>query len=359
MTAISKIQNRNSEQGFSLIELLFAMIIFLIVTAAVFGVMSIAQKNRDTVNQLIPINKSIQISLNLLGRDTYNTGFGYPKIAGSVPRPSDGRVELLLGLPVSLGTNGMVPIIDGNALHNNLVNPDPSVKTDQVTMIYGDPKFNTCVDGRPPLDAKCSLPDEADRPIISIPVTGRAVRSGNTVEVTFPEPISHKFKINDLIMLSGDIANRMAVVTNIPAGGLKIQISNGDPLNMNLATHLAVLNNVDVSVHRVFMHTYFVTPEGNLTRRNYGNDETLTSVGYKDNEIAYNVSDFQVEYILTDQTKVDHLRNALNVPGARAADVRQIKFTINVIGNDSGQAGTATTTMSANYSTRNLGYEEL
>ncbi|MBX3244241.1 MAG: prepilin-type N-terminal cleavage/methylation domain-containing protein [Acidobacteria bacterium] len=358
MCANNKKMRGNAEKGFSLIELLFAMTIFLIVTAAIFGVLQMAQKNRDTLNQLIPINKSIQISLNLLGRDTYNTGFGYPKISGSVPRPTDGRVEILLGLPTSLGSNGIVPIIDGNALHSSSINPDSSVLTDQVTMIHGDAKFNTCVDGRLPLAAKCSDPDEANKPIISIPISGRATRSGSTVTVTFPEAVSHKFRRNDLIMLSGDIANRMAVVTAI-TGPNTIQITNGDPLNINLASHMAILHNVDVSVHRVFMQTYFVTPEGNLTRRSYGNDETLTSVGYKDNEIAYNVSDFQVEYILSDQTKVDHLRNASNVPGARAADVRQIKFTINVIGNDSGQALTATTTMSANYSTRNLGFEEL
>src|SRR5690606_5900512 len=105
-----------------------------------------------------------------------------------------------------------------------------------------------------------------------------------------------------------------------------IRITNGDPLNLNVATHLQTIHNKSVAVHRVFMQTYFVSNAGNLIRRNYANDPDLGSIGYKDNEIAYNVADFQVEYILMDQTRVNHLRNALNVVGARAVDVRQIKF---------------------------------
>lgn len=359
MTEVRRVDSQSNEKGFSMIELLVAMAIFLIVTAAIFGVMRIAQMNRDTVNQLIPINKSIQLSLNLLGRDTYNIGFGYPKSLGSVPQPLDGRVENLIGLPHGLGSNGIVPIIDGNALHANGLNPDSSVRTDQVTMMYGDAKFNTCADGRLPLDPRCSDPDEANKPIISIPISGHAVRAGNTVTITFPDPVSHKFRRNDLIMIAGDTVNRLAVVTEIPANN-SIRITNGDPMNLNLATHLQPIHNRNVAVHRIFMQTYFVNEDGNLIRRNYGNDPDLSALGYKDNEIAYNVADFQVEYILVDQTKVNHLRDSMNVVGARATDVRQIKFTINVVGNDgSGQTAAATTTMSANYSTRNLGFEEL
>ena len=37
---------RHNEQGFSLLELVIAMIIFVIVTIAIYGVLQLAQRNR-------------------------------------------------------------------------------------------------------------------------------------------------------------------------------------------------------------------------------------------------------------------------------------------------------------------------
>ncbi len=70
--------SRPGEQGFSMLELVVAMVIFLVVTGSIFGVLQVAQRSRSTVNMEVQMTKSVRLGLNLVGRDTYNAGYGYP-----------------------------------------------------------------------------------------------------------------------------------------------------------------------------------------------------------------------------------------------------------------------------------------
>lgn len=94
---------RLSEKGFSLLELMVTTVIFLIVTGAIWGMLRIAQQSRSAVNEQVQSTKSVRVALNLVGRDTYNAGFGYP-LQNTVVLP-DNRISALLGIPNDFDTN--------------------------------------------------------------------------------------------------------------------------------------------------------------------------------------------------------------------------------------------------------------
>ena len=91
-----KVENRR-DAGFSLIELLVSMILFLVITGAIFSTMQIAQRSRAVVNEKVESTKALRFAVKVLGRDTYNAGFGYP-LRNTVVLP-DNRLSTLLELP--------------------------------------------------------------------------------------------------------------------------------------------------------------------------------------------------------------------------------------------------------------------
>ena len=85
-TSEIKILNRlknGSQSGFSLLELVVAMVVFLVATGAVFGLLQVARQTRTAVSENVGLGKNVRLAINLLGRDTYNAGFGYPRIVPS------------------------------------------------------------------------------------------------------------------------------------------------------------------------------------------------------------------------------------------------------------------------------------
>ena len=111
------------------------------------------------------------------------------------------------------------------------------------------------------------------------------------------------------------------------------------------------------------MVTYFVTADGILTRREFGN--ILPAVVSVDEPLVYGVENFQIRYIMDDGSISDNpSAGADGVAGnaddvqANLAAVRQIRFTVSVRSIDLNSAGQPyRETMTTTYSTRNLGYD--
>jgi len=64
------------EKGFSLIELLIAMVIFLLVTGTIYGLLEVGRANRDRSSRRSDILKNARVSISLIGRDALNAGLG-------------------------------------------------------------------------------------------------------------------------------------------------------------------------------------------------------------------------------------------------------------------------------------------
>jgi prepilin-type N-terminal cleavage/methylation domain-containing protein len=337
------------EQGFSLIELVVSMVIFMIVTGSIYGVLQVAQQSRSTVSSQVQLTKNVRLGLNLAGRDTYSAGFGYPLKNAVILR--DNRIATQLGIPNDPDTSRdtVPPIIAGNNITLSTFNETPNTRTDQVTFLFKDSAFN-----------------------LVGAIAGREV--SQPLRITFVSATAHeltvtdgsKCRINDLFLITGSGGQfTLGMVTSIV--GNVIGFANADVLGFNnpgATNELRFIN--PVNMLRVKMVTYFVTADGILTRREFANvPPPAATVASVDEPLVYGVEDFQIKYVMEDGSLVDNPSAGADGIAGNADDdqahleaVRQIRFTVNartVERNSRGELQRIN--MTSTFSTRNLGYD--
>lgn len=343
-----------NQSGFTLLEMVISMTLFLIVTGLIWGALNVARTGRNTVNQEVELSKTIRVGMSLLGRDTYNAGYGYP-LRSTVVVP-DNRITTLLGIPNDFDStrDTVPPIIAGNNLRTNSLNPVAGTRTDQVTFLYKDSTFNMV---------------GAGGVLVSTPLSiNAATTNGSGIDEIVPLAGSNSAcRINDLYLVSGNTGSTLGLATALN-GTNKVQFANGDVLGLNQTGASGPLRGITVpaSLFRVLMVTYFVTVDGTLTRRRYANaPPQVPAVGFIDEPLVYGVEDFQIQYIMDNgsinnnpSAGVDGVAGNADDEVAMLQAVRQIRFTILVRSLESDNAGQPyRTSMTSTFSTRNLGYD--
>jgi type II secretory pathway pseudopilin PulG len=353
---IITVRRRDAESGFSLLELVIAMIIFIIVTTAVYGVLQLAQRNRLLVNQQVQSTKNVRFALNLIGRDTYNAGYAYP-MNSTVVLP-DNKISTLLGIPNDFDTtrDTVPPIIAGNDVNTNTFNSTANTKTDQVTFIFKDSTFNLV--GAPG--------SEVSQPLNINAATTTSTGIDEIVPISGSNSACRR---NDIYLVTGNTGSALALVTALNGTNI-VQFSNGDVLGFNQTGTGGTLRGITTpaSMQRVRLVTYFVTADGVLTRREYANlpptgSETPTK--WVDEPIVYGVENFQIKYVMDDGALSDNpSAGGDGLPGtaddlqSNLAKIRQVRFTVHVKTNELDHRNQPyRINMSSTFSTRNLGYD--
>lgn len=347
---------RRDEQGFSLLELVIAMVIFMIVTTAIYGVLQLAQRNRLLINQQVQSTKSVRFALNLIGRDTYNAGYAYP-LNNTVVLP-DNKISTLLNIPNDYDTtrDTVPPVIAGNNRNANTFNTTAGTMTDQVTFLFKDSTFNLV--GTPGSEVSQPLNINA------------ATTTGTGIDEIVPISGSNAAcRKNDIFLVTGNTGSALSLVTNLN-GTDKVQFSNGDVLGFNQTGSTGTLRGITTpaSMQRVRMVTYFVTTDGILTRREYANVPPVGAnppINWVDEPIVYGVENFQIRYVMDDGSISDNPSAGVDgtpgtvddVPG-NLVKVRQVRVTVNVKTNETDHKGQPyKVNMTSTFSTRNLGYD--
>ncbi len=348
----SSIINRSS--GFTLVEVLMAMTIFMLVTGTIYGVLLVAQKSRTAVTSQVQLTKNVRLGLNLIGRDTYNAGFGYPLKNAVVLR--DNRIAVLLGVPPDVDTSRdtVPPIMAGNNVNANTFNETPGVLTDQLTILFKDSTFNPqgAVPGK-----------EVSQPLN----IGAATTTGGIDEIVPISGSNANCRVNDLYLVTGNTGSTLGVATAL-SGGNKVQFANGDLLGFNQTGTGGALRSITTpaSMLRVRMVTYFVTNGGILTRREYVNvPPPAPAAAFVDNPLVYGVEDFQITYLMDSGLEVenpsagpDGIAGTPDDDQTALAAVRQVRLKISVRTTELDQRGQPLKLyQTATFSTRNLGYE--
>jgi len=337
----------SSESGFSLVELLVSMVIFLVISGAVWGLLRSAQQGRSVVSEQTNLAKNVRLALNIMTRDAYNAGYDYPA-ASTVVLP-DNRIATRLGVPADSDTSRdtVPPIIAGNNITLNTFNSAANVRTDQVTFLYRDSTFNV-VGGISQ----------------SLGINAATTTSGGIDEIVPLTGGNSACRINDIYLITGATGSTLGLSTAMN-GATAVQFSNGDLLGFNQTGTSGPLRAISTpaSMYRVRMLTYFVTADGILTRREYAN--ILPAVAQVDEPLVYNVENFQIQYVMDDGTLLDNpSAGADGVAGnaddlqANLAFVRQIRFTVSVKSTEKNSSGQPyKETMTTTVSTRNLGFK--
>jgi type II secretory pathway pseudopilin PulG len=347
-------RRRRTNAGFTIVELLVSLVIFMIVTGAIWGLLRVGTQSRAAVSQQVAMSKGARIALNLLGRDTYNAGFGYP-LRNTVVLP-DNRISALLAIPTDLDSSRdtVAPIIAGNNITLNTLNTTPNTKTDQVTFLFKDSTFNMVGSG----SSANSQP---------LNINAATTTSGSIDEIVPISGSNAACRVNDIYLITGNTGSTLGLATAL-SGSNKVQFSNGDILGFNQTGSTGPLRAITVpaSLQRIQMVTYFVTADGTLTRREYANTTPVVpAVAYVDEPLVYGVENFQIQYIMDDGSVSDdpssgpdgRLGTADDTPTNLAA-VRQVRYTINIRSTELNAAGQPyRDSLTSTFSTRNLGYD--
>ena len=359
----SEVKKTTNQLGFTLLELLVSMTIFLVVIAVVYGLLQVSLIDRNRSSRRTDILKNARAALHLIGRDTLNAGLGYNKSGAVVP---DNFIATKLGLPADTDTQRdlITGITGGNNLFINILQTDPTAKTDIIGFAYRDVSFNS---GN----------------VISLNNAAAAPSAPSTVRLQTPASGATNAQLYDLYLVESDSSQVAVMGTNIPSGGINIDIAPGDPLGLNqaldgtgvdgsilkkcTATITQNCTTYVASVKRFYWVSYKVKSDGTLVRTTYGNNTGGGATGQiQEMPLAYNVQDLQFKYILEDGTVTedpaagpDTIRGNTDDTPSNFNLVRQIIVNIKVQSseNDEQTKTPETITLTATFCTRNLEYD--
>ncbi len=328
------------------------MVIFLIVMAAIFGVLRAGNLMRSSVTDRSEITANARAAINFIGREAVNAGLGYSRTGGVVP---DDFVNDLLGIPKDADTNR--DIFPGVIAGNNISASDLSVngeKNDVVAFVARDLDFNG---GEPLL-------------IVDHTETGT-----EPYLVTSPGGNVNSRQWDLYLVESADGNQALAMATEII--GDKIEIDDSDPLSLNrdiwhMPSQRSILTKCALGVtsncfnytphataKRIFISSFSVTVDGTLVRTTYGNNTGApASEQIQVHPLAYGVQNFQVRYLMQDGTMTDD-PSAGNTNQMKLNEVVQIeiKITIKSETDVNGVTSTQLLNLDSTFSTRNLRYD--
>jgi prepilin-type N-terminal cleavage/methylation domain-containing protein len=331
-----------NQAGFSMVEMMIAIIIFTIVMGAVYGLLEIGRRGRGNTMQRNEVIQNVRIALNTLGRDALNAGVGYPNAGAALldNTLSNPAIGILPTADPDNDSDLLTPVFAGNNM--NVISGTP---TDQITFVFQDDSFNS---GR------------------SLPIN-RAVNSGEQLRIATPcdnTPCNAPAEIGDLYVVTGINGSAIGMVTETPELD-KINFADRDPLELNKPGATSPIkqavwtpgcgNDCDAgaSVMKIMWVTYRVVDDGNgvgtLVRRVYGG-----LAGFTDQPLAFGVENLQIAYTLDDGALVE-------APDSlQMQRIRQVRVTVNVRSPDLDPRTNQPyrSVLTSSYSTRNLGYEE-
>lgn len=353
-SAKNKYSNR-FEAGFSLMEMVIAITVFLIVMSAVYGLLRIGAVSRETINNRSETLTNARSAVNSVGKDVINAGLGFSKVGGIVP---DDFTNSFLNTTKDNGKER--DLLTGIIAGNNIEKSDLSLngtKNDVIAFASRDLNFNNG-----------NALTISSAPILSI--------VNNSVVLKTPANGCTACQPYDLYLIeSKDGKQAVVMATSVPDTNT-IVLGVGDPLNINQAViansnERSILvqcllgnttNCIDyttgVTAKKIFWVSYSVDKDGTLMRTSYGNNTGAgASNQIQKQPLAYGVQNFQVRYLMQDGTTLDDPSNDNTTP-LKMNEVVQVELTLTIKASKDGGSVTNTEliNVTSTFSTRNLKY---
>jgi prepilin-type N-terminal cleavage/methylation domain-containing protein len=346
-----------SQAGFSLLEMIIAVTVFLIVTSAVYGLLKVGIISRNTINNRSESITNARAAVNSVGKDVINAGLGFSRVGGVVP---DDFVKDHLNTRGDSGSQRdlLTAIVAGN----NVRESDLSVsgqKNDIIAFAFRDLQFNG--------GNSISI---TDAPILSI--------TDNSIVLKTPTDACANCRPFDLYLVeSGDGKQAVVMATAVPDTNT-IVLGRNDPLGLNqtvidsnsdkrsILTKCILGNTVNcvnyasgVTAKKIYWISFSVDVDGTLVRTTYGNNTGGTAAQQiQRNPIAHGVQNFQVRYLMQDGTISEDPSQNNDFP-MKMNEVVQVEITMTIkSANDEGSVtNTELLNVTSTFSTRNLKYD--
>lgn len=365
------------QAGFSLVELLIAITIFMIVTGSIYGLLALGRMDRNRSSRRADMLKNARVAVHMIGRDVLNAGLGYHRRGAIVP---DNFNSTRFGVPADVDSQRdmLTSVIVGNNTTANNLNPVVGARTDQITFAYRDVNFN-CGNG---VDLQSvAAPGGAPTVARLTPRPGSIAAAGpcpapRTDQASRPSPF-------DVFLVESNTTQIAIVATAVNGGMTAIDAAPGDPLGLNQPLNGTGIGGsmlrqctgptdtncttYTATARRVFLVTYRVNADGTLVRILYGNNRGAAAAAQiQEQPMAYNVEDFQIRYILEDGTTSDNpsvgpdgIVGTIDDDWQGFNRVRQLTITVRIqaLDSDLQNGRPETITFTSTFSTRNLEYD--
>jgi prepilin-type N-terminal cleavage/methylation domain-containing protein len=244
-------QKRNSQHGFTLVELMVSMALGLIVMTAMASLFKTGVQSVLTVSQRADTQANMRAGMDLMVKDISLAGAGLP--SGGLQLPIGGGASTSKfgcdqtgtcyvpthSYPNSNYMYGIIPGYENGVQGSATIPAAPSQVNDSITVIYADYNF-------PLFEYDVTFPTG--------PTGTQICLTPNSTYSPAPEAVNGNGGINvgDLILING--ANGVTVVgeaTGVAASGSStygnsytISFANSDPLNFNVSNNGTTTNNV-------------------------------------------------------------------------------------------------------------------
>jgi len=327
--------NLQDERGFSLIELMIAVGVMVIVSAAVIQVMKGSMNISSANYELTDAQQNLRTAQEYINRDLMNAGDGLRGISeirvGTnfvtnylTLTPLDDAAATVDSKDLAIVTSdNQVPV--GTAVLG--ANPATTVRgttdadrTDRQNILEVDPQFITL-------------------PPTSIDITGTVVTLPTGTDMT-------QFTPNEIYFFSSARGGTFATLTSVNAGATQLTFATGvtDPYGLNLASTSNNISYISTSpvgspiptaMTRMRIIHYYVNASGYLMRRVFGAKclpAPATCSGFMESVIAEHVTNVQFKYSLdmndADGNVVQPV-DTLTTKAQRLA-IRQVEVTVTV-----------------------------
>lgn len=330
-----------SNSGFSLLELMISMTVFLLTIGIAFQLLNFGTSQKNSVNTRVDSVKGARIALNYIRRDVINAGLSYHNIGGLVP---DNYAATLIGSPSDADTQQdfLTGIIAGDNVSDNVQNPGK--KMDAIGLVTRDLSFN---------DGKLINFSSTTTTGSSVIVQGEAGKTANCQQY-------------DLYLFATGTTQVVGIATAVDTATDKITLgfSPLDPININLAADgqnnaksLLVGAGVSGSFKKVQLTAYKIDATGNLIRTTYGNMSGQPAAAQIDSRaLISDVKDFQITYLLDNGTTTNDPSSGNDGRVNQQIMNKVVEVIVSLTVNDSQTNTNAPVTLREVISTRNLRY---
>lgn len=365
---MKKLNSRKNESGFSLIELLVSMVIFLIVTGAIYGLLQVGRLDRNRASRRSDALKNARAALHLVGRDALNSGLSYTRFGASVP---DEFLSGKLGFGTDIDTvrDKLTSVIPGNQINASDLQTG---KTDMIGFVYRDVDFFR---GSPIFLNNATLASASGNSV-TVTTVQNISRAGNPAVGT-PAVLPTIPNIHDLFLVDGGGTRAIVMATDIPTNN-SIKFAPGDPLAINQALNGSTPQTVsllrrctstittncmvypNVTLKRIFVVVYKVKSDGTLVRILYGNNTGANASNQiQEQPIAYGIKDLQIRYTTyTGISSDDPTVVGASINVERRNDIRQVTISLTAQeGIDEATGKPVYVILDGTFSTRNLEYD--
>ena len=341
--------DRNTQAGFSIYELVVAITVFLIVTAAAFALMGNAVRLSTTQFDLADSQETLRFAQEYINRDLIDAGANMPTVRG---------IRLPTGFVTSYLTADQVAPA-GGFVNIEILSPDNNVGVGVTTP--SNPPGGAGISIMPNTDRVTILSKDSTFTSVTVS-TANIVVANPRVRVNFGTAAeTAPFVVGGIYYLesydsTGNARRTFAAVTAKNTGGNNLTFgAAADPYGLNPAGNNAPIQWVSnggvlsVTISRILMVHYFVrsstvngVTSGLLTRRVIGD----AAGGYTDAVIAEHVTNVQFRYQLNLRDAnnqllgpVDQFATAQQQSAPRQVEVSLTTESTHVVKKDPGPDG--------------------